>query len=50
MDGGGQLHAPAIWIAEDRRLGGPRTRLDTIDKVKIPAPSGNRTPVLQPLV
>jgi hypothetical protein len=33
----------------DRSLGGPRSGLDAVVKRKIPAPSGNRTPTVQPV-
>jgi hypothetical protein len=59
VEGTGQLHAPATLHPEknnlryplDRRLGGPQSRSGSgAEEKKIPAPPGNQTPVVQPVV
>jgi len=56
MEVSGQLHASAALHLEKEPwyspVGGcldPRAGLDAVAKKKIPTPSGNRTPVVQPV-
>jgi len=54
MEVGGQLHAPATLplgkgpkYSLGRRLGGPRTSMDMVQREKIPDCPGNQTLVIQ---